>query len=147
MEILEKILNALSIAPVWVSIFFFLGLAVYRKDRKILQNRMDSIESHLTNHVTGTEKQIAQLRIGTEKQIAQLRISTEKQIAQLRIDINDKFDKIDDKFDKIDNKFEKTDAKIDQLKTDMHMHFNTIILAVSGLTHKKNESNFKRNTE
>ena len=121
MEALEKILNAWFVGPVWVSILFFLGLFVYRKDKKMLQNRMDNIESHLTNHVTGTEKQIA----------------------QLRTDMNAKFDKIDSKFDK-------TDAKIDQLKTDMYTkidsNFNNILTVLNSLS-KKNESDSKRNTE
>ena len=58
---------------------------------------MDNIKEHLTNHVTGTEKEIK----------------------ELKIDMNAKFDKIDLKFDKIEStmnaKFDKVDSRLDSL--------------------------------
>ena len=130
MELLQKILT-FSITPVLVSIFYFLSLSVYRKDKKLLQKDIDNIKTNLTNHVTGTEKKID----------------------QLRIDMNAKFEKTDSKIDQLrtdmHTKTEKTDSKIDQLRTDMHTkidsNFNNI-LTVLNLS-KQNESTFKRNNK
>ena len=93
METLKYTLT-LSITPVLVSIFYYLGKSVYRKDKKIFQNDIDNIKKSLNNHVTGTEKQIAQLRTDINAKFDK----TDSKIDQLKIDM---YTKIDSNFNNI----------------------------------------------
>ena len=67
---------------------FFLGLAVYRKDKKILQNDIDNIKNNLNNHVTDTNKKIDDLRKDMKEQFN----NTDSKIDQLRLEMHTKID-------------------------------------------------------